>query len=65
MCAEDGHGDLCTILKMFDSGKLELRLEKSGTGFFVGSSPTIADCSFLPVVRQVLPIVDSDLLCKR
>ena len=50
---------------MFDSGKLELRLEKSGTGFFVGSSPTIADCSFLPVVRQVLPIVDSDLLCKR
>ena len=46
MCEDDG--DLCNMLKMF-----ETKLEKSGTGFFVGDSPTIADCAFLPVVRQL------------
>eukprot|EP00802_Teleaulax_amphioxeia_P022288 Tamp_22720.p1 GENE.Tamp_22720~~Tamp_22720.p1 ORF type:complete len:247 (-),score=75.01 Tamp_22720:312-1052(-) len=46
MCEEDG--DLCTILKMFEG-----KLAASGTGYFVGDCPTIADCAFLPVVRQL------------
>ena len=25
----------------------------AGTGYLVGDSPTIADCAFLPVVRQL------------
>ena len=41
-------GDLTKIL-----GMIEAKLAKSNTGFFVGDSPTIADCAFLPVVRQL------------
>jgi len=46
MCEDDG--TLCSMLKMFEG-----KLSASGTGFFVGESPTIADCAFLPVVRQL------------
>ena len=46
MCEDDG--DLTKML-----GMVESKLAKSGTGFFVGDSPTIADCAFLPVVRQL------------
>jgi glutathione S-transferase len=46
MCVEDG--DLCKMLGMFEG-----KLAKMGTGFFVGDSPTIADCAFLPVCRQL------------
>jgi len=46
MVGEDG--DLCQML-----GMVESKLKQSGTGFFVGASPTIADCAFLPVCRQL------------
>ena len=46
MAADDG--DLTKML-----GMIESKLAKSNTGFFVGDSPTIADCAFLPIVRQL------------
>jgi len=46
MCLADG--DLMTMLNMFEG-----KLQKSGTGFFVGDMPTVADCAFLPICRQL------------
>jgi len=61
MCADDG--DLCKMLKMADD-----KLGKSGTGFFVGDTPTIADCAFFPVCRQLrsgrLDFIPKDILDK-
>jgi len=61
MCAADG--DLCKMLKM-----VEDKLAKTGTGYFVGDKPTIADCAFLPVCRQLrsgkMDFIPRDILDK-
>jgi len=61
MCAADG--DLCKMLKM-----VEDKLAKTGTGYFVGDKPTIADCAFLPVCRQLrsgrMDFIPTDILDK-